>query len=197
MTQDEATRLFYKHVWPLRAVVLRTARYPDARAAEADDLAQETLVKAYRSIATFDVSTHAAAWLTAILRNTRIDRARARQREAKDVSLDSHPLDVQDRRSVTGEIDYAHTAVMLEQLSDEQIIEALRSLPEDIRWTLLLVDVEQLNHAEAATVMGVPVGTVKSRAFRGHQMLRERLLADVRHKKANRTENRIWKRTRL
>src|SRR4051812_585052 len=85
MTQDEATRLFYKHVWPLRAVVLRTARYLTRDSAEADDLAQETLLKAYRSIATFDVSTQASAWLTAILRNTRIDRLRATKREAGDV----------------------------------------------------------------------------------------------------------------
>ena len=189
MTQDEATRLFYKHIWPLRAVVLRTARYLTRDGTEADDLAQETLVKAYRSIATFDVSTHATAWLTAILRNTRIDRARAMKRESRDVSLDSHPVDVQDRRFVTAEIDYANTAAMLERLGDEQIIEAIRGLPEDICWTLLLVDVEQLDHAEAATVMGIPIGTVKSRVHRGHQMLRELLLAKIKPKAASGMED--------
>lgn len=188
MTQDEATRLFYKHVWPLRAVVLRTARYLSRHEAEAEDLAQETLVKAYRSIATFDISTHARAWLIAILRNTRIDRARARKREANDVSLESHPLEAEDRRSDAVPVDHSDPASILEQLSDEQLIGALHELPEDIRWTLLLVDVEQVDYAQAATVMNVPVGTVRSRAFRGHQMLRERLLTSAEHK-ANGTEN--------
>jgi len=185
MTQEEATRVFYKHVWPLRAVVLRTARYLTRDAAEADDLAQETLLKAYRSIATFDVSTHASAWLTAILRNTRIDRARASKREARDVSLESLAHDAEDKRPVTATVDLSEAATILEQLSDEQLIEAMHDLPEDIRWTLLLVNVEQLDHAQAAMVMGVPVGTVKSRAHRGRQMLREKLLGPAARKEAN------------
>ncbi len=188
MTQDEAKRLFYKHVWPLRAVVLRTARYLSRDAAEADDLAQETLLKAYRSIATFDVSTHATAWLTAILRNTRIDRARATKREARDISLESHGFDAEGAGNEMAPVDYADAAAILDQLSDQQLIEALRDLPDDIRWTLLLVDVEQLDHAQAATVMGVPVGTVKSRAHRGRQMLRETLLGNKEFQTPNRRE---------
>lgn len=192
MTQDEATRLFYEHVWPLRAKVLRTARYLTRDAAEADDLAQETFVKAYRSIATFDSSKFAAAWLTAILRNTHIDRARARMKESQDVSLESHQWEAEDRRREPTAVDYSSPATILEQLSDQQLIDALRALPDDIRWTLLLVDVEQLDHAEAAMVMGVPIGTSKSRAHRGRQMLRERLLTkvgNVAHESAIGTEN--------
>ncbi len=60
--------------------------------------------------------------------------------------------------------------------TDAQVIEALWALPEEIRWTLLLVDVEQLDVREAAEVLEVPVGTIKSRSHRGRRMLRERLL---------------------
>ncbi|MFW6033235.1 MAG: RNA polymerase sigma factor, partial [Phycisphaeraceae bacterium] len=60
------------------------------------------------------------------------------------------------------------------------LIEALRSLPEAMRWTLLLVDVEQLEHAGPAEVLGVPEGTIKSRAHRGRQMLRKRLAEEAK-----------------
>jgi RNA polymerase sigma-70 factor (ECF subfamily) len=188
MKEDEAKRLFYKHVWPLRAVVLRAARYMTRDSSEADDLAQETLLKAYRSIATFDVSTHATAWLTTILRNTRIDRARATRRESRDVSLQSGALDVEDLSQMTSPVDYADAAAILDQLGDEQLIEAMRDLPDDIRWTLLLVNVEQLDYAQAATVMGVPIGTVKSRAHRGREMLRAKLLGTKEPQLPNRKE---------
>jgi RNA polymerase sigma-70 factor (ECF subfamily) len=62
---------------------------------------------------------------------------------------------------------------MLEAFSDREIIAALQRLPEEIRWTLLLVDVQGMDHANAAEVLDVPVGTVKSRAHRGRNMLRE------------------------
>ncbi len=176
MNPEEAKRLFYRHVWPLRTLVLRTARYLTRDAAEAEDLAQETLLKAYRSIATFDVSTQATAWLTAILRNTRIDRARSNRRESGDVRFDSVAHNAQDSSDSTPSVDLADVAALLDRLSDEQIVEAMRDLPDDIRWTLLLVNVEQLDHAQAAAIMGVPVGTVKSRAHRGRQMLRDKLL---------------------
>jgi RNA polymerase sigma-70 factor (ECF subfamily) len=65
---------------------------------------------------------------------------------------------------------------LLQRFSDRHMIQALQCLPEEIRWTLLLVDVEGIDHAEAAAILGVPVGTVKSRAHRGRRMLREALL---------------------
>ena len=66
--------------------------------------------------------------------------------------------------------------MLLEQFSDAEMIDALSRLPEEIRWTLLLVDVEGMDHKEAAGVLDVPVGTIKSRAHRGRMMLRDKLL---------------------
>ena len=62
------------------------------------------------------------------------------------------------------------------------MIDSLRSLPEEIRWTLMLVDVERLDHAQAAQILHVPVGTIKSRAHRGRGMLRDRLLGIARQR---------------
>src|SRR5512146_2212772 len=86
MTHAEATRRFYAQFWPLRAMLLRTASFLTPSVSEAEDLVQETLMKAFRAIDTFDEGSSATAWLTAILRNTRIDRARAAARSPATVS---------------------------------------------------------------------------------------------------------------
>jgi RNA polymerase sigma-70 factor (ECF subfamily) len=186
MTHDEATRRFYRHLWPHRATVLRTARFLTGNHAEADDLAQETLVKAFNAIAQFDdtaTDASAKAWLSAILRNTWIDRRRAAGRHPADTTAgpDVEALDLADRSAPPpGETDLGDPAALLEQFSDAQVIAALRTLPEEIRWTLLLVDVEGLDGADAAQILGIPAGTVKSRAHRGRRMLRDVLASRAR-----------------
>ena len=147
MTQEDATRLFYEHIWPHRAMVLRTARFltrGSAGGAEADDLAQETMVKAFKSISQFDTSTSAKSWLAAILRNAWIDRLRATGRHHADISLNPEAHDLEDSSPATATLDPTNPAALLEQFSDSDLITALKTLPEEIRWTLLLVDVEGL-----------------------------------------------------
>jgi len=173
-----ATDQFHAVIWPLRATVLRTARLLVRDAASADDLAQETLLRAFRSMDRFKSGTDARAWLLAILRNARIDWIRSRARESRDVSLEQLGVDPEDGDEASAEPSWDDPGRMMEAFSDERIIDALQELPEDIRWTLLLVDVEQLDHRDAAIVLGVPVGTVKSRTHRGRAMLR-RLLQPV------------------
>jgi RNA polymerase sigma-70 factor (ECF subfamily) len=174
----DATELFYAHIWPHRAMVVRTARFLARNRAEADDLAQETLVKAFKSIARFDPSTNAKFWISSILRNTWIDQLRAAGRRGTVLAVEDLEGELEDRTSVT-EADTHDAEALLERFSDERIILALKGLPEEIRWTLLLVDVESLDHAAAAEILSVPVGTVKSRAHRGRKMMRERLMEAV------------------
>lgn len=180
MTHADANRLFYEFLWPHRAMVLRTARFltrGSAGGAEADDLAQETMVKAFKSISQFDTSSSAKAWLAAILRNTWIDRMRAAGRQGGiGLSLEAEEIDLQDSRPFTLPPEVGNPAALLEQFSDAQLISVLKTLPEEIRWTLLLVDVEGLDHADAARILGIPAGTVKSRAHRGRRMLKEQLV---------------------
>jgi RNA polymerase sigma-70 factor, ECF subfamily len=175
MSQDDATKLFYEHIWPHRAMVVRTARFLTRNSAEADDLAQETLVKAFKAIARFDPASNAKGWISSILRNTWIDHLRAHGRHAAALAVDDFAGEIEDRTHVS-EADTGDAEALLEQFSDERIILALKGLPEEIRWTLLLVDVESLDHAKAAEILGVPVGTVKSRAHRGRKMMREMLI---------------------
>jgi RNA polymerase sigma-70 factor (ECF subfamily) len=180
----EAKSRFDALVWPHAAAVLRTARFLLRDEAEADDVAQETMVKAFRALDSFREGTDVKAWLMTILRNTRIDHLRRRgARGGSEVSLDGLPFEPVSGDAGGGlDADPAwdDPQALLQQFSDRDVIRALQGLPEEIRWTLLLVDVEGMDHADAAAVLGVPVGTVKSRAHRGRGMLRDALLPVAR-----------------
>src|SRR3954468_12109186 len=178
LDSSQAKSRFDALVWPHAAMVLRAARVLLRDPAAADDLAQETLVKAFRAMDTFRDGTDVKSWLMTILRNARIDHLRSRASHARDVSLDHLPFEPADPLPAATDQDpaWGEPHALLQQFSDAAVIEALKRLPEEIRWTLLLVDVEGMDHADAAAVMGVPVGTVKSRAHRGRAMLRTELL---------------------
>jgi RNA polymerase sigma-70 factor (ECF subfamily) len=177
MKHADAVERFNQLVWPLRAAVLRVALIQCGNAAEADDLAQETLLKAFKAIDHFRPGTSLKAWLMTILRHTRIDRLRTTRASAKSVSLEALGTEPAGPENLPEPFEPGQGCPddLLDQFADEQIIHALQLLPEDIRWTLLLVDVEQINQDEAALVLGVPLGTIKSRVHRGRGMLREAL----------------------
>ncbi len=180
MDNDSAQRRFYEDLWPCMPVVLRTAQILCGRSsADAEDLAQETMLKAYRAIDQFRPGTDARAWLLTILRHTRIDRLRAAHPDADAVSLEDLAQDPPGRpesAEMNWQLVVENPEAVLAEFTDAEMIGELGRLPEEIRWTLLLVDVEGLDHQEAASVLDVPVGTIKSRAHRGRTMLRDALL---------------------
>ncbi len=160
-------------MWPHRAVVLRAAIIQTGNTADAEDLAQETLLKAFRAVETFRPGTSAKAWLMTILRNARIDRLRKLGPSAGDVSLDEMPSE--PAAPSEPEALWQKPEELLNRFSDATVIEALGRIAEELRWTLLLVDVEGFDQNEAAEVLNVPVGTIKSRLHRGRAMLRQAL----------------------
>jgi len=160
------------------AVVLRTAQCLTRREAEAEDLAQETMIKAMRAMDTYTDGTDIKAWLLTILRRTHIDWLRARRSRPMEVTLEEALSESSTEAGDSpGVFDpqWADPEELMARFEDETLVEALRQLPADMRWTLLLVDVEQMEHAEAAEVLGVAVGTIKSRAHRGRAILRDYL----------------------
>lgn len=172
-----ASKRFYEHLWPYRAAVLRAARILCRNQADAEDLAQETMLKAFAGIESYRFGSSPHAWLMRILRNSRIDRIRSTARESGHISLDAAELDVADTHtSATTPQEWERPEELLNAFSDAQVIQALQQLPEEIRMTLLLVEVEGMDHTEAAEILEVPVGTIKSRSHRGRGMLRETLL---------------------
>ncbi len=169
---------FQRLAWPFLDTVLRTARYLARSEDVVEDLAQETMLKAMKAIDSFQDGTDMKAWLMTILRRTHIDRLRAEQRHATDVSIDANPgLAVSTDNSRIGVFDeeWAEPEQLLNRFEDQAVVEALKKLPEAIRWTLLLVDVEQIEQSDAAQILEVPVGTIKSRVHRGRRMLRDEL----------------------
>jgi len=175
---DGLARRFRELAWPHLAVVLRVARLLVGSAADAEDLAQETMLKALRAIDTLRDGADAKAWLLAILRNVRVDHLRRAGRSAGTLSLER--LEVDPPASPEATETWERPEEILNAFSDAQVIRALQELPEEIRLTLLLVDVEQIDHREAAAMLEVPVGTIKSRTHRGRAMLRERLASVAR-----------------
>jgi len=176
LDQDQVTKQFYALVWPHRSDVLRVAQFLCRDSSVAEDLAQETLLKAFRALGGAATATRdLKPWLLVILRNTWKDRLRATHAEMGLEALTEEP----EARSAAGE-DAAEfwkdPQTLMDAFSDQQVIEAMKTLPEEIRWTLLLVDVEGIGVQEAADILQVPSGTIKSRAHRGRAMLRESLL---------------------
>lgn len=140
------------------------------------------MLKAFRGLGGFaaqgDPAATAKAWLLTILRHAWVDRARTvKGNGAKTVDLPEGYADPSaiDPALVVGS-SWETPEDLLNGFSDQQVIDALHALPEEIRWTLLLVNVSGMDHDGAAAVLGVPAGTIKSRAFRGRAMLREALL---------------------
>lgn len=176
---------FKRLAWPLMPIVLRTAQCLTRRADRAEDLAQDTMVKAMRAIDSYQDGTDMKAWLLTILRRTHIDELRVTRNRPLALSMDAEKVDFPELAAAdngnqdVGRFDeqWDEPEELMNRFDDEAVVEALRLLPEHIRWTLLLVDVEQMEQAEAAKVLGVAVGTIKSRTHRGRAMLRDRLYA--------------------
>jgi RNA polymerase sigma-70 factor, ECF subfamily len=166
-----ASDRFEQYVLPEIDVLLwgpRTLPHPHA---EAEDLVQDTLVRAFRSIHTFD-GRHPRAWLLTILRNTNINRHRRRRPELLD-DPDRTMATVADT-TTSGE---TPEGLVVGATFDAVVDDALAHLPDAFRQTIELVDIQGLSYAEAGQVLDVPVGTVMSRIHRARNRIRDRLAA--------------------
>jgi RNA polymerase sigma-70 factor, ECF subfamily len=158
---------FEQYVLPEIEVLLRVAHSLTRNHTEAEDLVQDTLLRAYRGIDGFD-GRHPRAWLLTILRNTHINRHRRRRPE-----LLRDPDSAYDRLAAAASTDRADATV--DDEFDVEIVRALDALDAPFRRVVELVDIDGLSYAEAAEVLDVPVGTVMSRLHRARSRIRDRL----------------------
>lgn len=162
-------RTAFEELARLEAPVLyRTARRLAQPPTEAADLVQETLLRAYRTFANFRPGTNGRAWLFTILYSVAMNEAERRGRRS-EVSLD----DPASAASVSSDVRSHHEELTLLRRIDvaPQIETALAQLAEPFRTAVMLVDIEELMYEEAAEVVGCPVGTLRSRLFRGRRQL--------------------------
>src|SRR5436190_23016699 len=158
----------------LYAAALRMTRNPS----DAEDLVQETYLRAYRGFEGFKEGTNLKAWLYKILTNTFINQYRAKKRRPEQVDLD----DVEDfyifrRLGGLETADATRTAEseVLDTIPDSEVKGALESIPEQFRMAVILADIEGFSYKEIAEILDVRIGTVMSRIHRGRKALQQRL----------------------
>ncbi len=170
---DQAT--FSDDTEPFMGALFGTALRLTNNRADAEDLVQETYLKAYRAYSSFQAGTNLRAWLFRILTNTHINRFRAKSRRPQEAELD----DVDNLylyRAIKGEgISPSAEDDVLDRLTEPAVIDAVESLPEHYRLPVLLADVEGFAYKEIAEIMDVPIGTVMSRLHRGRNALQKAL----------------------
>src|ERR1700722_1441649 len=163
-----------QHMGSLYTAALRMTRNPS----DAEDLVQETYLKAYRAFDSFEEGTTLKAWLYRILTNTFINSYRSKKRRPEQTELD----DVEDlylyRRLGGLEAVTAGRSAeeeVMDHFTESDVKDAVESLPEQFRMAVLLADVEGFSYKEIAEILDIPIGTVMSRLHRGRKALQKAL----------------------
>ncbi len=168
--------LFRRHVEPELEVLLRVARTLTGSWAEAEDLTQETLVRAWRALDRFD-GAHPRAWLLTILRHTHVNMNRRRRPDpVEDIAI------LPGARPAFGTgVDPSPEEQMMLQILPDDLERAIESLDPKFQTVLVLVDINGLTYAEVSELLDVPLGTVMSRLSRARQRVRAHLHICARH----------------
>lgn len=188
---DQAT--FAEQAMPLMSSLYSGALRMTRNPADADDLVQETYLRAYRGFGGFQEGTNLKAWMYRILTNTYINSYRAKQRRPDETDLD----EVEDlylyRR--LGGLEAARSGrsaedELMDTFSEAEVKQAIEDLPENFRMAVLLADVEGFSYKEIAEILDIPIGTVMSRLHRGRKALQKALYDyAVTHGLADRPED--------
>jgi RNA polymerase sigma-70 factor (ECF subfamily) len=162
-----ATLSFDEEALPHLDALYRVALRLTADATQAEDLVQDTMLKAFRSWHQYRPGTNAKGWLLTILRNTFINDYRRRKHEP--VAMDLEAVEPRALDRAIEEVDPEGS--FFAKIVDAKVLEAIDALPTEFREVLVLSDVEGMRYAEIADALQIPVGTVKSRLFRARRQL--------------------------
>lgn len=181
LSEPERRERFVEEALPhLDALYGAALRYTRNRT-DAEDLVQDTMARAYSSFHQYEPGTNLRAWLYRVLSTTYISRWRKTQRRPQEVAAEQEGGEDGDESTfslfdrLAGSTSRAAETEVLEQLTDEEVREALADLPESFRMAVYLADVEGFRYAEIAEIMDTPVGTVMSRLHRGRARLQRAL----------------------
>lgn len=165
----EFERIALVHLDTIYNAVLRLTGHTS----DAEDLVQETFLKAYRFFHRYREDNNCLAWLFRIMKNSYINRFRQKSREPAMVSNDGQDGLVFEPKDVSGEPDKE----MLDRLLDDEVEQAVQALPDEFKMVVLLSDIEGLQYKEIADILSCPIGTVRSRLSRGRRLLKRQLWA--------------------
>jgi RNA polymerase sigma-70 factor (ECF subfamily) len=168
---DSQRRAFEDEALPQLDTVYRVALRLSGDATRADDLTQETMLKAFRAWHQYKPGSNIRAWLLTILRHTFINQYR--REKIRGTSVDVDDLERYTIFDAGQETD--PEGRFFDQIVDDQVLAAIAAVADDFREVLILSDIEGLSYAEIAEVTGVPIGTVKSRLFRARRALQDAL----------------------
>jgi RNA polymerase sigma-70 factor (ECF subfamily) len=176
----EAREKFTNDAMQYAPQLFSTALRMTRNRADAEDLVQETFIKAWRSYATFQEGTNLRAWLFRIMTNTFINKYNAQQRRPQETEMDEveelflfRRLGAFDQSKMTQSAEDQ----LLELFTDDEVKNALEELPDMFRLPVLLSDVDGFSYKEIAEMLDVPIGTVMSRLHRGRKMMQKLLYA--------------------
>jgi RNA polymerase sigma-70 factor (ECF subfamily) len=183
-TDEQALRdRFERDVLPLLPSLYGAALRMTRNPADAEDLVQDTYLRAFRGFAGFQEGTNLKAWLYRILTNSFINTYRKRQRQPQTVD---GPDDIEEwylfDRLGARNVEASAEEEVLDSLPDDDVKRALESLPENFRLPVLLADVEGFSYKEIADIMDTPIGTVMSRLHRGRKALEKALWETARER---------------
>ncbi len=166
--------VFAREFMPQMDALYNFAYHLTYNESDAQDLVQETLMKAYRFLDSFQEGTNAKAWLFKILKNAFINAYRKRSRQPQTIDYEEviHQQDNEDNPRI-GYVDLRHE--IFQDMMGDEVTGALNALPEEFRTVVLLCDVEGFTYEEIANITDVPIGTVRSRLHRARNLLKERL----------------------
>ena len=185
---DEARRVatlardrvrFEEEALELADQVYRVARRFVPTREEAEDLVQETYARAFRSWQSYTPGTNLRAWLLRILTNLNVDRGRRLQRRPDETPLEETDYYLANRMAESAGEQVLDQERVVERLSQDSIVTALSSLPDDFRDVVVLVDIGDFSYADAAQILDIPIGTVMSRLHRGRRQLKANLAEEA------------------
>jgi RNA polymerase sigma-70 factor, ECF subfamily len=167
-TSDAAWAAFEAEAMPHVDRLFRLARWFERDGRDAEDLVQDTLIQALKSFHRFSPGTNCRAWLVTILQHVRHNRHRAALRMKTVNDVDNWIAET-----------VPFVPAVPQQLTDEDLLSALRRLPARHQEVILLADVEEMSYREIAEALAIPIGTVMSRLHRGRALLRQQLASDL------------------
>lgn len=173
--KSEKQKAFEREALPHANLLYNFALRMTNNAADADDLVQETYLKAYRFWDKYEQGTNIRAWLFRILKNSYINRYRKEAKEPDTVDYDdvkNFYASIRDESADPNDLQEA----IFGNLLDDDVAKAIAELPEDFRTVVILSDIEGLTYEEIAAFVDCPLGTVRSRLHRGRKLLHAKLL---------------------